>query len=64
MKSHPVAMPNLSPTRTAATQRPLPPELLGELRADKGPKYMGFDCIFLGAGRRAVERAQKADRKR
>ena len=32
--------------------------------ADKGPKHIGFDAPFLGAGRRAVERALRQDRKR
>ncbi len=59
-------MPNTAPARLTAAQprHPIAAELLSELRADKGPKYMGFDALFLGAGRRAVERAQKADKKR
>ncbi len=32
--------------------------------ADKGPKHTCFDAQFLGAGRRAVERALRQDRKR
>lgn len=52
-------------TQSRTAPRLLPsPELVGELRADKGPKYMSFDAIYLGAGRRALERAQKADKKR
>lgn len=52
-------------TPTRATPRLLPPpDLLGELRTDKGPKHMSFDGVLLGAGRRAVELAQKADKKR
>ncbi len=55
--------------QTANQPRPAPrllptPELLHELRADKGPKHISFDGGFLGAGRRAVELAKKADRKR
>lgn len=55
--------------QTANQSRPAPrllptPELLHELRADKGPKHISFDGGFLGAGRRAVELAKKADRKR
>ena len=58
-------MPNTAPSRLATTPRHLPSaELLGELRSDKGPKTMSFDAIYLGAGRRALERAQKADKKR
>jgi hypothetical protein len=57
-------MPNTA-TQPRATPRLLPtPDLLGELRADKGPKHMSFDGVFLGAGRRAVEQAKKADKKR
>ena len=52
-------------TQPRSTPRLLPtPELLGELRADKGPKHMSFDGVFLGVGRRAVEQAKKADKKR
>lgn len=53
----------LTQSRIAPRLRPSP-ELLGELRADKGPKTMSFDAVYLGAGRRALERAQKADKKR
>jgi hypothetical protein len=55
--------------RSATIQRrPLPQGLLDGLPegalADKGPKHVGFDAPFFGAGRRGVERAQRLDRKR
>lgn len=52
--SQPRAIPRLPPLIEPRT----------ELRADKGPKHMSFEGGFLGAGRRAVERAQQADKKR
>lgn len=52
-------------TNRLATPRHLPlPDLLGELRVDKGPKNLSFDALFLGSGRRAMEREQKLDKKR
>jgi hypothetical protein len=58
-------MLNTAQTRFASAPRAIPaPDLRGELRADKGPKYAGFDAPFLGCGRSALERAQKMDRKR
>jgi hypothetical protein len=53
----------------ASAPRALPPQLPAterarELRADKGPKDASFDAWFLGAGRRAMEKALKMDRKR
>jgi hypothetical protein len=56
----------LNPVRTrfAAPRHLQAAELLGEPRADKGPKNLSFDAIYLGVGRRAQERAQKLDRKR
>lgn len=54
---------------TASAPRHLPrhfpmPELQSELRRDKGPKHASFDCPALGAGRQALERALKMDKKR
>jgi hypothetical protein len=63
-------MPTTAQARTATIQRrnlSLPgswdttPEAA---LADKGPKHTCFDAQFLGAGRRAVERALRQDRKR
>lgn len=63
-------MPTTAHARTATIQRrnvPLPgvwdtnPE---PTLADKGPKHTCFDGQFLGAGRQAVERALRQDRKR
>lgn len=53
----------------ASAPRALTPQLPSherarDMRADKGPKDAGFDAWFLGAGRRAVEKALKMDRKR
>lgn len=53
----------------ASSPRSLPPQLLTperapELRSDKGPKDASFDAWFLGAGRRAMEKALKMDKKR
>lgn len=51
-------------TRFVAPRHVQSPDLVGELRSDKGPKNLAFDAIYLGVGRRAQERAQKLDRKR
>lgn len=52
---------NARPQRLQPT---LPPDLLGELRADKGPKHFGLDTWFAGSERRPHEVALKQDRKR
>lgn len=58
-------MPSTAPIRTPShPQRPLPPDLMGELRADKGPKNFGLDAWFAGSERRPHEVARKQDRKR
>lgn len=57
-------MPNTAQTRAAAPRRLPPPDLLGELRVDKGPKHIGFDSFLPVGDRRALERALKQDRKR
>ena len=53
----------------ASAPRSLPPQLMTperttELRSEKGPKDASFDAWFLGAGRRAMEKALKMDKKR
>jgi hypothetical protein len=61
-------MPNTAQTRAKNPRHLLPPDLAGalglELRADKGPKHIGFDSYVPMDGRRALERALKQDRKR
>ncbi|RVT83612.1 hypothetical protein [Inhella crocodyli] len=56
------------PRSNVLQRRPLPQGLLDALPegalADKGPKHVGFDAPFFGAGRRGAERAQRLDRKR
>ena len=54
---------NASAPRALTPQLP-PSERARDMRADKGPKDAGFDAWFLGAGRQAVEKALKMDRKR
>jgi hypothetical protein len=54
-------MPSTAPTRSPShPQRPLPPDLMGELRADKGPKNFGLDAWFAGSERRPHEVALQA----
>ncbi|MBN8504449.1 MAG: hypothetical protein J0L58_08220 [Burkholderiales bacterium] len=57
-------MPSAQPIRVVPPRHLPPPELLSELRTDKGPKHIGFDALLPGTGRRALELALRQDRKR
>lgn len=57
-------MPSAHQTRATPPRHLPPPELLGELRTDKGPKHIGFEAFLPGTGRRALELALRQDRKR